>query len=124
MQLQFDFDLILLVRIFGLLIAADFILGVVAAAKERRLKSRICSDGMFRSIGELAVLGIFSIINLIIPGIHDYLVMFMVGFIIKELLSICENLQRLDVWLPNFILNLLPEVVNKIDSGELTIKKK
>ncbi len=79
---------------------------------------------MFRSIGELAVLGIFTIINTIIPQTHDYSVMFVIGFILKELLSICENLQRLDVWLPKFILKLLPEVVEQVDNGEITIKKK
>lgn len=124
MQLQFDVDLIVLIRTFGTLIAIDFILGVVAAAKEGKLKSRVCSNGMFRSIGELAVLGIFTIINTIIPQTHDYSVMFVIGFILKELLSICENLQRLDVWLPKFILKLLPEVVEQVDNGEITIKKK
>ena len=124
MEINFAIDLSLLLRLFGLLIALDFLTGVLANARLGRLKSRTCSDGLFRSMGEVVVLGVFVLLNNIVPSVHDYLEMFMIGFILKELMSVCENLIKLDVWLPQPIVKFLSVGVDKIDSGELKIKSK
>lgn len=124
MEINFAIDLSLLLRLFGLLIALDFLTGVLANARLGKLKSRICSDGLFRSMGEVVVLGIFVLLNNIVPSVHNYLEMFMIGFILKELMSVCENLIKLDVWLPQPIIKFLSVGVDKIDSGELKIKSK
>lgn len=124
MEINFAIDLSLLLRLFGLLIALDFLTGVLANARLGKLKSRICSDGLFRSMGEVVVLSVFVLLNSVIPNIHDYLEMFMIGFILKELMSVCENLIKLDVWLPQPIIKFLSVGVGKIDSGELKIKSK
>lgn len=124
MEINFAIDLSLLLRLFGFLIALDFLTGVLANARLGRLKSRTCSDGLFRSMGEVVVLGIFVLLNNIVPSVHDYLEMFMIGFILKELMSVCENLIKLDVWLPQPIIKFLSVGVDKIDSGELKIKSK
>lgn len=124
MEINFAIDLSLLLRLFGLLIALDFLTGVLANARLGRLKSRTCSDGLFRSMGEVVVLGVFVLLNNIVPSVHDYLEMFMIGFILKELMSVCENLIKLDVWLPQPIIKFLSVGVDKIDSGELKIKSK
>ena len=124
MEINFAIDLSLLLRLFGLLIALDFLTGVLANARLGRLKSRTCSDGLFRSMGEVVVLGVFVLLNNIVPSVHDYLEMFMIGFILKELMSVCENLIKLDVWLPQPIVKFLSVGVEKIDSGELKIKSK
>ena len=50
-----------LFMIFFGAIVTDFITGVLVAAKQGKLKSRTCSNGMFRSIGECIVLAIFRI---------------------------------------------------------------
>lgn len=124
MEINFAIDLSLLLRLFGLLIALDFLTGVLANARLGRLKSRTCSDGLFRSMGEVVVLGVFVLLNNIVPSVHNYLEMFMIGFILKELMSVCENLIKLDVWLPQPIIKFLSVGVDKIDSGELKIKSK
>lgn len=124
MEINFALDLSLLMRLFGLLIAIDFLTGVLAAARDGRLRSRTCSNGLFRSMGEIVVLGVFIVFNEMIPSVHDYLEMFMFGFILKELLSVCENLIKLDVWLPQPIIKLLSVGVDKINSGELKVKSK
>ena len=120
----FQIDLVLLMRLFGFLIAMDFITGVIANAKLGKLKSRTCADGLFRSMGEVVVLGIFMLFSNAIPHIHDYLEMFMIGFILKELMSICENLYKLDVWLPQSLTKFLSIGVDKVDNGELKTKSK
>ena len=56
-----------LFMIFFGAIVTDFITGVLVAAKQGKLKSRTCSNGMFRSIGECIVLVIFMLIDRSVP---------------------------------------------------------
>lgn len=124
MEINFAMDLSLLMRLFGLLITIDFLTGVLANAKLGKLKSRTCSNGLFRSMGEIIVLGTFMLINEFIPNVHDYLEMFTIGFILKELMSICENLIKLDVWLPQPLMKFLSVGLDKAESGSLKVKAK
>ena len=104
-----------LFKVFFILIAIDFISGVLAAKKEGRLRSKKCRDGMFESLGECLVLVIFITINYFIPVLNPYLSTFIIGFIFKEGLSIVENLVRLNVWVPEGIKNALEVGVNNAD---------
>ena len=122
-MIDFGADIRVMMKLFSFLILVDFVLGIVVAGKEGKLRSRTCSNGIFRSIGELIVLAFFAIMNMLIPNVHDYLVMFIGLFIIKELLSLCENLQRLDVWLPKFVVNMLAKATETIDNGEIPTTK-
>lgn len=124
LNLDLSMDLVALLRLFATLIAIDFVTGIVAAARQGRLKSRTCSNGLFRSIGEVLVLGTFVIVNHFIPNVHDYLVMFLWGFVAKELLSICENLVKLDVWLPQPLVKFLNLKIENIDNGEMPVVTK
>lgn len=109
---------VLFIVFFGAIVI-DFITGVLVAAKKGKLKSRTCSNGMFRSIGECIVLGIFLSIDYLIPSLNLMLSTFVVGFIFKEGLSIVENLVKLDVWIPNSIKRMLEVGVEKVDSKEV-----
>lgn len=104
-----------LFKIYFTMICLDFISGIASSAKEGKLKSRTCSDGMFRSIGECIVLCIFIVINYYLPAINSFLCTFILGFIFKEGLSIVENLIRLGVWVPESIKKALEVGVDKID---------
>ena len=117
------FNMKMLVELFGILIAIDFILGVLVAGKENKLKSRSCSNGILRSVAELTLFVIFAYINHKLPELNSYLTMFMLLFVVKELISVCESLQKLDVWLPKFIVKLLPEIEERLDNGEMPAKK-
>ena len=108
----------ILFYIFFASIIVDFITGVLVALKEGRLKSRTCRNGMFQSIGECIVLLTFVFIAYLIPSISIVLSSFTIGFIFKEGLSICENLTRLDVWIPSSIRKGLEVGKDKIDKGE------
>lgn len=105
-----------LFKVYFIAICIDFISGIVAAAKEGKLKSRTCSDGMFRSIGECLVLCIFILIDHYVPGINSFLSTFILGFIFKEGLSIVENLIKLDVWVPESIKKTLQVGTDKINN--------
>ena len=52
--------------------------------EKRKIKSRTCSNGMFRSIGECIVLGIFISIDYLVPSLNPMLITFVAGFIFKE----------------------------------------
>ena len=108
-----------LFMIFFGAIVIDFITGVLVAAKQGKLKSRTCSNGMFRSIGECVVLEIFMLIDRLIPGLNLILSTFVVGFVFKEGLSIVENLVELGVWVPESIKKTLEVGVNEVNSKEV-----
>lgn len=105
--------------IFFFAIIMDFITGVLVAAKNGKLKSRTCSDGMFRSIGECIVLVIFMMIDSAVPGLSMILSTFIIGFIFKEGLSVVENLIGLDVWVPESIKKTLEVGVQKINDKDM-----
>ena len=108
-----------LFMIFFGAIVTDFITGVLVAAKQGKLKSRTCSNGMFRSIGECIVLVIFMLIDRLVPELSLILSTFILGFIFKEGLSVVENLVQLDVWIPDSIKQTLEVGVNKVNSKEV-----
>ena len=111
-------NLIVVFKLYFIAVCADFITGVTAAAKEGKLKSRTCAYGMYRSIGEILVLGLAIIVFYYVPMVHDIIQYIMLGFLFKEGLSICENLKKLDVWLPEMLTKTLELKVNKVDKGE------
>lgn len=105
-------------KIFFVCITVDFFTGVLVAAKQGRLKSRTCSNGLFRSIGECIVLTMLMIINYYIPSLGSIIKTFIIGFIFKEGLSIVENLVQLDVWIPQAITKAFEVGKDKVDKGE------
>ena len=102
--------------IFFVGIVVDFITGILVAAKQGKLKSRTCSNGMFRSIGECIVLAIFVFVATYVPGFELLFSTFVVGFIFKEGLSIVENLVGLDVWIPDSIKRMLSIYLDKVEN--------
>ena len=105
--------------IFFIAIVIDFLTGVMVAAKEGKLKSRACSNGIFRTMGEFIILTIFLCIDYIIPNISGMLSTFVIAFIFKEGLSIIENLIKLDVYIPASIKKMLEVGVEKIENKEV-----
>ena len=115
-------ELISLENLFIILFIAiiiDLLTGVLVGAKEGRLKSRTCSNGIFRTMGEFIILTIFLCIDYIIPGLSGMLSTFVIAFVFKEGLSIIENLIRLDVYIPNSIKRALEVGVEKVENKEV-----
>ena len=108
----------LFILFFGAIII-DFLTGVLASAKEGKLKSRTCSNGIFRTMGEFVILTMFLCIDYLIPGISAMLSTFIIAFIFKEGLSIIENLIKLDVYIPNSIKKALEVGVEKVENNEV-----
>ena len=106
-------------KLFFMFFAAiiiDFITGILLAAKNGHLKSRLCRDGLFRSLGECILLTMFVFVATYIPGYDLLFSTFIIGFIFKETLSIVENLVGLDVWIPESIKRMLSVYVDRVDN--------
>ena len=116
MKMETNITLETLFLVFFVGIIVDFITGILVAAKQGKLKSRTCSNGMFRSIGECILLATFIFIATYVPGFELLFSTFVVGFIFKEGLSIAENLVGLDVWIPESIKRMLSIYVDKVEN--------
>ena len=113
------FSLGTLFQLFFMAIIIDFLTGIINAGKQGKLKSRTCSDGMFRTLGELIVLVIFIGVSYYVPDLANYVSVFILGFILKECISIMENLVGLGVELPTALVQTLNVWHEKVDSGEI-----
>jgi toxin secretion/phage lysis holin len=90
-----------------ILMGIDIITGLLNAWLKGEVKSSILRKGLAKKIGEICVIliGELFVTGLSLPaavssGISLYL-------IIMELISICENLEKLGVPIPNFIKKAL-----------------
>jgi toxin secretion/phage lysis holin len=105
--------------LFFIAIVIDFITGVLVGAKQGKLKSRTCSNGIFRTMGEFVILTIFLCIDYLIPNISGMLSTFIIAFVFKEGLSIIENLIKLDVYIPSSIKKAIEVGVEKVENKEV-----
>ena len=106
-------------KLFFIAVVIDFLTGVISAAARGALKSRTCSDGMFRSLGELITLVIFAIVAHYVPAVEDYVNIFTLGFVLKECISIMENLVKLGVSFPTPLVNMLNAYHDQVENGEI-----
>ena len=106
-------------KLFFIAVVIDFLTGIISAGRHGALKSRTCSDGMFRSLGELITLAIFAIVAHYVPGVRDYMNVFTLGFILKECISIMENLVKLGVSFPAPLVSMLNAYHDQVESGKI-----
>lgn len=109
-----------ILQIYGAFIVIDFISGILASAKEGKLKSRSMRDGIFRTCAEIVLLSSLIYFKAFIPldFVMFGILMISLGLIVKEGLSITENLYRLGVAVPNFItkgLEIANETLDNLD---------
>ena len=113
-QLRFanDFWVVLMPSI---LMTIDVITGFVNAWARSNIKSAVMRQGLARKFGELVVIGIAQLF-FYGAGMPKYAVMLISTYIIlMELISICENLDKLGVPIPKFIKEALTKAEEKID---------
>lgn len=97
-----------------ILMGIDILTGIINAWVKHELKSSKLREGLAKKFGEISVIVIgeifvigFGLSNFLADGISLYL-------IIMELISICENLDKLGVPIPPFIRRALAETNDKI----------
>ena len=100
-----------------ILMAIDVLTGIINAWIKGEIKSSILRKGLGKKIGEIVVLAIgelfliaMSLPMAVLNGISLYI-------IVMELISICENLEKLGVPIPNFVKKALASTEEKINEG-------
>lgn len=99
------------------LMALDILTGLVNAWIKNEIDSAKLRKGLAKKMGEISVILIgelfvigFCLPSVVFTGISIYLV-------IMELISICENLEKIGVPIPKFIKNALAITNDKIQNG-------
>lgn len=99
------------------LMALDILTGLINAWIKNEIDSAKLRKGLAKKMGEITVILIgelfvigFCLPNVVFTGISIYLV-------IMELISICENLEKIGVPIPKFIKNALAVSNEKIQNG-------
>lgn len=97
-----------------ILMGLDIATGFVNAWAKHRIKSAIMRQGLARKFGELVVIGIAQLFlySVGLPKVVVSGVSFYIG--IMELISICENLDKLGVPIPKFIKAALHDAEDKL----------
>ena len=104
----------------GILMLIDFLTGLVNAWKRHEIKSSKMREGLAKKYGEslALIIGELLVISIRVP---EYFIKAISGYIIlMELISICENVDKLGVPIPGFIKRALKKADEKIqnDSGK------
>lgn len=104
---------------FTWLIAIDFVSGTFRGWRKGKVQSRVCGDGLFRTMGECILLLILILFNRSFPQTDILLGFLLLAFIFKECISIIENLYQLGVWIPKWVKNGLEACVERIDAIDI-----
>lgn len=98
------------------LMGIDFATGIFNAWIKDQIKSTKMREGLAKKFGELCILimGAIFVYGLAVPSIVLNFVS--VYIMIMELISICENLNKLGVPIPKFIKKALNDANNKIQN--------
>jgi toxin secretion/phage lysis holin len=104
------------------LMVIDFLTGVFNAWATGHLKSYRMREGLNKKFAEISIIVVSLIFTwvLMIPKCIMY--GFVVYVIIMELISICENLDKMGVPIPKFIKNALRNAEYKIQNEDNSFK--
>lgn len=108
----------------GILMAIDILTGSLNAWAKSNFKSFKMREGLVKKCGEITILAIGQLftIGLVLPtyimsGVSFYI-------IFMELISICENLQKMGVPIPKFIKKALDDTEKALEEKESIDSKK
>lgn len=108
----------------GVLMAIDILTGSLNAWAKSSFKSFKMREGLVKKCGEITILAIGQLftVGLVLPayimsGISFYI-------IFMELISICENLQKMGVPIPKFIKKALDDTEKALEEKESVDSKK
>ncbi|KYG90410.1 hypothetical protein A0U40_18200 [[Bacillus] sp. KCTC 13219] len=99
------------------LMALDYVTGLMQAAVNQSLNSRVGFNGFIRKIYYLMMVASVYLIALVIPGIGYAGDGAAIAFCVLEFISITENGTKMGLWMPKFIQNLLAVVKDKTGEG-------
>lgn len=99
-------------------ITLDWIFGVIAAFKEKRLDSEVGYWGLVRKVGILVFVGVGNILDVLldspVPITRTAIAYCYIG---NESISLAENLGRLGVWQPEWLKQALAQLRDRKPPG-------
>lgn len=100
----------------GALMLIDFFSGLLNAWVKHEIKSSKMREGLAKKCGESLVLVIGELFTIAIEMPPYFIVALSAYIIIMELISICENLDKLGVPIPNWVKKALKNAEEKIQN--------
>lgn len=100
----------------GILMLIDFITGIVNAWKKHEIKSSKMREGLAKKCGESLVLIIGELLTVSIKTPSYFIKALSFYIIVMELISICENFDKLGVPIPRPIKRALKNANDKIQN--------
>lgn len=100
------------ILILAPLMVLDYTTGVIAAVVTRTLSSKIGYKGFLKKIIMILGIAAIAIVQGSLPDVPHLLTSFVLFFILNEIISIIENMDRAGVRLPTVLVKVL---VNKRD---------
>ncbi len=86
----------------------DYLTGVLVAVMEKKINSTIGRKGIFNKVGILLCVILCKMIDLLgIKGLSPLVPLVTFFFILNESFSILENLGKLNVPVPSFLISIL-----------------
>lgn len=106
------------VSVLILMMAIDYLTGLIAATYQRKLNSRIGFNGLLRKCYYLFMVGGVYTLELIIPGIEWAGDGVAVGLCVMEFVSITENGTKMNLPMPEPMKRVLLIVTDKLNGKE------
>lgn len=104
------------------LMVIDFLTGVFNAWATGHLKSYRMREGLNKKFAEISII-VVSLIFTWVLMIPKYIIYgFVIYVVIMELISICENLDKMGVPIPKFIKNALRNAEYRIQNEDKSFK--
>lgn len=101
----------------AILMAIDVITGSINAWAKGEFKSFKMRQGLVKKCGEIVILGVGTLFKFAF-GLPWYVLAGIAMYVIfMELISICENLDKMGVPIPKFISKALNNAKDKIEEG-------
>lgn len=112
-----------------IMMVVDYLTGMTAAWMHNELSSKIGAKGILKKVGYMALIVVAAGVDYLIwAGVAAVQVdigykmwfglLVAVWLIINEMISILENLSRMDVPLPDFLVKAIEKAKNSIDTKE------
>lgn len=100
------------------LIAIDFLTGFVNAWVKRKIESSKMRAGLGKKLGEVLILVIGELVTVGL-GLPKEVMFFFSGYILlMEAISICENLEKLNVPIPFFVKHALEQSQEELEGKQ------
>ena len=97
----------------------DYLTGVLVAIMEKKINSTIGRKGIFNKVGILICVILCNMIDLLeIDGLTSLVQLVSFFFVLNESFSILENLSKLNVPVPSFLISSLKEMQEKNEKSD------